>query len=285
MHKRLLFFDILRIAAITVIVAIHILQVIAPGTYGQTVFHIFSTNPAIIAVSVIILVSGAMLEYAHPHLKTFDSIAEFYIKRLSRMYPAYWMSLIIGIAVITPFILTRMMPLGIFLEFTGFYAFSGFTRAPINQMGSFIGLMICLYLMFPLVSAAIRRYPYQTLLAIGITEIYLRWAINTWHIVVLNLNVGAGARWFPLCNLLEFALGIYIIQQGLYPKWEHQSEPVAFLAEFTFYVFLVHTVGALLDMAQDSLPVYLIVMLMLSWMLMLADQEIQKKTKPLFFPT
>jgi peptidoglycan/LPS O-acetylase OafA/YrhL len=50
---------------------------------------------------------------------------------------------------------------------------------------------------------------------------------------------GSGWDWFPTCRIFNFALGIYLIRKGLFPK-AGSNRTFAFLSTMSFYVYLVH---------------------------------------------
>ncbi|DBA34945.1 TPA_asm: O-acetyltransferase [Caudoviricetes sp. vir524] len=271
--KRLLFFDLLRILSVALIVFYHLSIVyrLAPFDKPLLAFNIIYLNPGLIGVTLMIFVSGAVLEYSRPRLESLDEIAEFYVKRLFRIYPAFWMSMIFGL-ICSPY-LVNLPVFNIFLEFTGFNTWSGTMGGHINQVGWFIGLIVALYFLYPFLSSSIKKYPYQMLCIIAFVEIFTRYFVNVYSIG------GTPDRWLPFCNFLEFGLGIWVVQQGFYPKWTSEGTTIPFLAEISFYVFLIHYPGSMLVIARQSLPVYFIAVGLVSWLVMLGDREIQRILK------
>lgn len=269
--KRLLFFDILRIVSVALIIFCHIATVYHWRMFfGPTLFHIFYLNTGVVGVALLIFVSGAVLEFSHPNLSGNDEIFVFYVKRLFRIYPAFWMSMVIGLA-FSAYLIYRPI-LITFLEFSGFNAWSGGWGGLINPCGWFVGLIVALYFLFPFLSAFIKRYPWQMLCLIAVAEIFSRYALATGHIQML---AGAPDRWFPFCNLLEFSLGIWVVQQGIYPKWTHDNVPIRFFADISFYAFLIHYVAGMKLLIAASFSVYFIAVSMLAWLMMLGDQKVQ----------
>ena len=82
--KRLLFFDILRIVAVTAVVYSHIImfQGIIPRPEDLLVFNFVYYGIGIVGVYILLFVSGAVLEYSYPNLNTFDDIVNFYQSRV-----------------------------------------------------------------------------------------------------------------------------------------------------------------------------------------------------------
>jgi len=270
---RLLFFDILRIGSVAMIVFAHIATVKNWVLFTALIFNIIYLNVAIFGVYLLIFVSGAVLEYSHPKLSSLDEVSEFYVKRLFRIYPAFWMSLIIGL-IIVPKLIT--LPLfNLLLEFIGFTSWAGQWGGQINAVGWFIGLIIVLYFLFPFLSASIKKYPYRMFFMIAFAEVFLRYFFNVYTFGILTVYTFGilTDRWFPVCNFLEFGLGIWVVQQNFYPKWTHENRWISFLTELSFYIFLIHIL--FLNNAQSSLMMYLIQVVLLAWLVMLGDRKIQ----------
>jgi hypothetical protein len=166
-----------------------------------------------------------------------------------------------------------------FLEFTGFTTWAGLWGGLINPCGWFVGLIVALYFFYPFLSSSIKKYPYLMLFLIAFTEIALR-------CVFLNILVPGFAwgpdRWFPPCNFLEFGLGIWIVQQNIYPNRGYDNRIIIFLAEISFYVFLIHWIVGMPALMTASFPVYISVVGLLAWLMMLGDAEIQKQLKKVF---
>lgn len=267
--KRLLFFDVLRIVSVALIVFYHIAIVYnwVPFSRENLFFNIFYMNPGMIGVALMIFVSGAVLEYSH---RSLSDLGGFYVKRLFRIYPAFWMSMIIGL-ICAPGLAT-LPPLRILLEFTGFNTWSGGWGGQINSVGWFVGLIVALYFLYPSLSSSIKKYPYFMLVFIAFTETFFRFALNVWDVPIFGRYPD---RWLPVCNLLEFSLGIWMVQQNAYPKWTYGGGGVFVLAELSFYVFLIHGLGNMLQLANTSLLLYGTAVGLLAWLMMLGDQKIQ----------
>ena len=68
-----------------------------------------------------------------------------------------------------------------------------------------------------------------------------------WYLVAMFVRIaippGFGGRswyWFPLSRMLEFSLGIYIVQNGYYIKTINDSILIKFCSDLCFPIFLVH---------------------------------------------
>lgn len=280
MKQRLLIFDLLRIFFIGLIVVSHItayLYKISMLEY-QDWMRFMVTEPIIfgfdiylgsLAVFGLIFVSGAMLRYSHPVI---NDLKSFYLKRLVRIYPAFWISWLI-MAVFYLDSLQHRSAFDIFISMIGFSAFIGQWSGVLNGFFFsafwFIGLIVSLYLIFPFLSMAIKKYPEFTLISCLIVNVACaNWIwVNSWGGVM-------GYRWFPLCNIFFFAAGIYIIEKGFYPKSLHNSAPIIFLSEISFYIFLTHfNLPTIWGLYYFGLPVYLICMSGYGYWLMVVDQR------------
>jgi len=183
----------------------------------------------------LIFISGAVLEYNYNDIKQFTGYLQFVLKRFIRLYPAFWMSLLLGILTF-PALLQNNVP-GAILEFTGYFVILG-KNPVINNMGWFIAAIFSLYLIFPVLSRFIRKYQLTGLLGLCVLSWGLRSIVLTYDLIPLDVFW----RWFPLFNAFEFSLGIYIVQNRLYPKKENIYPSVRKCSDLSFYVFLFHVI-------------------------------------------
>jgi peptidoglycan/LPS O-acetylase OafA/YrhL len=162
-------------------------------------------------------------------------VKDFYKKRLLRIYPIYWIAVLYSLLLINYEIPT--VPLTDYARtFWGFQIF--FTTTAQDSMGKingsfwFIGVIISLYFLYPLVSLAIKRHPHISLLSVTLVAFVSRMIMN-----YVFPQFISGSDWFPLCRLFEFGLGIYITQRNLYPRINSNSI-TRFLGNLSFYVYL-----------------------------------------------
>jgi peptidoglycan/LPS O-acetylase OafA/YrhL len=298
--ERILFFDLIRILCVAIIVYDHsrfdliegINQVILPNGYGP--FNIYSAGLQGYAVFGMIFVSGAVLEYNYRGLERITGYGQFIFRRFIRLYPAFWMSLILGI-ILFPMVLQQHF-FGVLFEFTGFFVILGQGSGIVNIMGWFIAAIFSLYLLYPWLSHLVKKYTLSAIIGLCLLSWGLRSLVLTYNIVPLD----SFWRWFPLFNAFEFCLGIYIVQIAWYPKKENVYPFIRVLADLSFYVFLFHVIIIrvfLLDVEQlkplislDTMIAmnnmsfgyalyYLQMMatvLIISWVAMKADIRIQK---------
>jgi peptidoglycan/LPS O-acetylase OafA/YrhL len=245
-NERILFFDMLRILAILIVVLGHVCAALgSPGWYGIQNFDY--TSFAGTGVTLFLIVSGAALTVSHPRIKI-DEYKEFVFKRAIRIYPAYWIACAMAVLVAYLFAYQNFLGFSLIqyvLTFSGFYAFlggqfGGSFGGPILAVGWYIGLIISLYLLYPLIARLFDRDPYIAIVALFAVSIISRLFCGYLQ------SHGYGYRmtdWFPLCRVFEFGLGIYLIRTGLYLKINLNGiarRLIVFGSELSFYVFLAH---------------------------------------------
>lgn len=237
-HKqRFLFFDLLKILAIILVVLVHIPSMEHPNLS----FLNFKNNPIGIeniimthiggwGVIFFLIVSGALIEYTEgQRLQNNFNYMDFIEKKLVRIYPAYWLSLVFAV-VFNPEMLN--FPLVEYLKpLTGFNNYF-LECIPINPPGWFIGLILTMYLLYPMISKILRGYGFPSLFFIILLSYFIGMSFpgGDWGV----------KYWCPLTRLPAFALGIYIIQKGAYPKIETKSFIIKFLSELSFPIFLIN---------------------------------------------
>jgi peptidoglycan/LPS O-acetylase OafA/YrhL len=285
--QRIVFFDVLRIFFVALIVYVHNQIIFIPWfnniffSNGYLPFNIYTQSLSGIAVYGLIFVSGAVLEYNYKRIEGFSEYVKFLFKRFIRLYPAFWMSLILGIILI-PGILQKNV-FDLIFEFTGFFVIFGQGPGNINTMGWFIAAIFSLYILFPYLSKIVRKYQLSSLLLFIIVSYLSRYLLFTYYSPTLNLLY----RWFPLCNLFEFCLGIYIVQNKFYPKNEKDHPIIRQLADLSYYVFLFHVIinevfFSMYSTGFSSQFTYLLgyievtgTVIIVSWLAMILDKKIQ----------
>lgn len=236
-RKRILFFDLVRVIAILMVVIQHVPHDFFPLNFGMYIPHYGLLNIGRVGVFLFIFVSGAVLEYNYGNkaINSISEMVEFYYRRLVRIYPAYWISLIIGIA-IAPFKI-NVPPSSLFFQFIGFSPWINDwdNSMLINPMGWFICLIVSLYFLYPFISSMMKKKTYITLLVLFIISMSSKSFIVSHETEWIRLDY-----WFPLAIVFNFGLGIFIIRTRVYPKQIHHSQTLSFLSELAFYVYLTH---------------------------------------------
>jgi peptidoglycan/LPS O-acetylase OafA/YrhL len=287
-HKRLLFFDILRIIAIILVVSAHLRGLsfhnieyflYNPEHYYNMVWFSAGT----VGVGIFLFISGAVLEYTHRNISTTRDLLNFYFMRFARIYPIYWISIMVTLG-IAPVYIEKNIP-GLISQF------SGFMSSPFHFQW-FIGLIIFMSLIFPLLSKSMEKFSYQTLIIILIISVLSTIYVNTNGAEFVGIDQQPD-RSFPLCNLIEFGLGVFLVQQNLYPKTTNTSYTVRLLADMSFYIFLIHQpiryflygnpgdIWGVNAWVFPTLFEFIILVLVSSYILMIFDQKIQNYLKSL----
>lgn len=250
---RILFFDIWRITAILLIVAIHasvasnlqfpILHQISWLFGGVAGLMGYAGNIGGLGVSLFIILSGCVIEYTYGNRLLCESAfnyQDFIKKRLVRLYPAYWLSLVL--AVVLNLAVLGIGVIELVKTASGFWMFQTLLsnvsnlQQPINPMGWFIGVILCLYLVYPTVSWVLLKTGFFGMIGFFAVSYETVWLLHA------MAPVGMDFYWFPLAHLFEFALGVYMVQTGWYFKTVTTSNAVRFASDLCFPVFLVHYV-------------------------------------------
>lgn len=241
--NRLLIFDLLRIISIILIVALHVAEekvpslssFLAPLLTNIGIGNIINDALGNWGVIIFIIVSGAVIEYTYgPKLSSNFNYRNFMEKRLIRIYPAYWLSLGLAIAFDKVFLNLPVSPVEFLKSFTGFQTYfqEQVLGGEINGVGWFVGLIVVMYLLYPMLSKILKEYGFPALFFIILLS----------YFIGMSLPVGAQNTpyWCPLARLSDFTLGIYIIQKGAYPRYETKSQVIKFLSDLSFPMFLTN---------------------------------------------
>lgn len=278
---RNLFFDILRIAAVCLIVIHHLpgMPISPDGAlyrfiYDNGVSLTYHVTAGPLGVYILVFISGAVLHlsYRSKHIHYWD----FIYKRLKRVYPSWWITMLLYYLLFPAMLLT-----GIYL----IPQMLGLLPSP-SYYNWWIGLFVALYFVYPPLKKLVIRYPYMTLIGAFIVTIATRLALSGVVVNILGFPSPAFMldRVLLLSFLFEFVLGMVLVEKGFYFKRTHSSNILAWASEVSYYVFLLHPLirnvmfGS--DMSQLWHPrnflFYLLVTILLSTQLMSLDRFVQK---------
>lgn len=277
--NRILFFDIVRILSVFLIV-IHHLPGLNAGWLTSFIYNngrllTYDITAGPLGVYLLVFVSGAVLQLAYGAKGKLPYFA-FILKRLKRIYPAYWAALFVCLLLAPVFILHGkkfvLQALG-FLPNAGLYAW-------------WIGLFVSLYLLFPLLARLIKKYPVQLIVVAGVITVVSRLLLENTIITFENgLVFGNGYRIVVTSLLFEFVLGMFIVEKGWYPKRINNSPFLRWCADISYYVFLTHTIlrefmfgqaAAQLIWTPRNFVFYSAAVLLFSTFIMQFDNHIQK---------
>ena len=220
-------------------------------------------------VLLFLFASGLSLSIKDYNFSTKKETLDFYYKRLIRIYPAMWLSILITL-VLMPTYLNNLNILKLAEEFTGFYYYFQGNFPDINSPLWYIGLTVGLYLLFPLLYNVIKKYNFTAFALIFLVSfgslLYLR---------PLDPIFGYHNYWYcgVLPNLWIFVLGVYLGTKKLYPKWESKNILIKEISDISFYVYLLHS--ALIQYAGDMLLFFGMIIIS-SHVFMIVDERIIK---------
>jgi len=244
-QTRIVLFDIVRIIAVGLVIFVHLLQRQGhPWGRGFGIPGFYYVTLGGVGVTLCVILSGMVLEYNYGHHEL--DYFSFVLKRAKRIYPIYWLSVLLALILLGSTRLTNNF-FGYLLDLSGFLAFTGqpWSRY-ILPTGWFIGVIFSLYLSFPYLSKYIRAYPRTSLIllfAVSGASRYLTEAYTDWS---------RPADWFILCRLFEFGLGIWLVDnpkalnimkslgQDLKAK---TKTAVIYASNLSFPAYLVHWIA------------------------------------------
>ena len=266
---RLLFIDILKTVGVISVVYWHLFY--RDQYLGADIPFYGLIRLGGFGVLLFLFASGLSLSIKDYNFSTKKEILDFYYKRLIRIYPAMWLSILIAL-VLMPTYLNNLNILKLVEEFTGFYYYFQGDFPDINSPLWYIGLIIGLYLLFPLLDNVIKKYKFTAFALIFFVSfgslLYLR---------PLDPIFGYNNYWYcgVLPNLWIFVLGMYIGIKKLYPKWESKNILIKEISDISFYAYLLHP--ALLQYAEN-MPLFLGILIISSHVFMIVDEKIIKPT-------
>ena len=224
-------------------------------------------------------------------------------KKLKRIYPLYWLSLpisLLGYVLASlamndssPDLVPNSFMLDLLGSLTGFYSWIGLWGGPYNPPSWFIGLIISLYAVGPLILKGFNKRPYLTLLILLVISVASRMYVGQEGIPFVPTNTydevkgwayrqfgfmpGRPTDWFPLCRIFEFGLGVYIGMRLPKHIWFALQLPfhkvTAYLSNLAFPLFLLHypwmfLVAVFIDHGMPiifSIGLYMFSLIMLSY--------------------
>ena len=292
---RFILLDLVRATAILLLLVAHISE--ATGSpvgqfFGIPGFYYVSIGG--VAVTIFLLLSGIVLELQYG-AKDFRYL-DFLLNRCLRIYPIYYMALLVGLSVHACSIYTQtgtihslLAPLGfsdLILSITGFYAFVGKWGGPFIGASWFVGLIIVMYMIYPLLSRAITKTPHVTIILLLVISMLYRLLLGRYGLFLYR-----PLDWFPLCRVFEFSLGIYVAHMLPLRIWtslnstKRSGSLIVFMSRISFPLFLVHhpLCAAIPYLVERGTPqslailAFLITSVLLSWLTVSAAQHVPRR--------
>jgi peptidoglycan/LPS O-acetylase OafA/YrhL len=227
MKPRILIFDILRVVAISLVVFFHLANDVGIYDWVSEIIAVIFDGRSLgsFGVFIFVVISGALINQSTPYLKTLPAVLKFYKKRFLRVIPMYMIALVFSVIIMRKEICNTIINL--WPEFVGMGGFYDYTHGNIIVATNwFVTVILILYLLYPVLNYCLIKQPIFTLIAIyTITYLYY-----------IPLTYGGNL----FIYIFMFSFGLFISQQNLYSKIMHTCEPLAFLSELSFYVFLLH---------------------------------------------
>jgi peptidoglycan/LPS O-acetylase OafA/YrhL len=243
---RLLFVDIIRISGLMLVLLHHLMGTkLLPSWINSIAIsvdylpYLFVIDYGRIGVWLFIFASGCSLAVSDTEFSSLSEVKSFYKKRFIRIYPSYWVALLFNLLIFNWLVPTLTIT-DLVRWFSGFQAFFATTAETwkINVTYWFIGLIISLYLLYPLLLYAVKKHPNTSLVSFFFISLASRYIMYYGYYRYGFQLFGGGWDWFPLCRIFNFALGIYLIRKGLFPK-AISNRTITFLSAMSFYVYLL----------------------------------------------
>ncbi len=304
---RILILDLFRVMATFMVIFSHILFTL--GRPWQKYQLSFGLHPFYwatwgeIGVTIFLILSGLSLEYTYGGRQI--GFGLYYKKRILRIYPVYYMSLLVGVTAYVAFAYagrlrgssSPLLPpfgyLDFFLTMTGFNAFASNWGGPFVWSSWFIGVIMVLYLCYPVLSRACRKSPWLCIVLLFLVSLISR--------IIIGQQMDfprSTMQWFPLNRVFEFGLGIAIanlVKQEILKSLNHSLEPIPFLSFFSaisFPLFLIHDpLRRLIVLGPNTLlsrlagiALFLALAIVLSRVALALDRRIKRNMKPSFRP-
>lgn len=253
MRERLKYVDVLRVLAMIPVVACHYTRSLEYAGVGfsnkilpDKVFGVYLGD---FGVCIFFVLSGISLMY------TYDGkldIIKFIKKRFLGIFPMYWLAWILGCS----YLVYKNVGLSFFsgipgskfiLTVIGMDGYTSWYGQNFYILGEwFLGCIILLYILFPILKAGIDRYPIIT--AIIILLIYF---IGS-HFYTGKIPVSI----FFLFRVPEFAFGMYFVKYIKHAKW-----PMALASAILLVCFQLFELGNVQILYKNTLIAMASVML------------------------
>ena len=285
--SRIVVLDIIRCLAIALLLTGHTNQFLGSplgGSFGIRNFYWVSLGG--IAVTLFFILSGLTLELKYG--SKLIRYKDFIIRRVERIYPVYYLCLVLGIAVA----LSQQHAIAFhwsdpLLAVSGFYAFAGKWGGPFVRTSWFLGPILVMYSVYPALSGAMAKYGKLRVLALLLL-------ISIVFRLLLGNDILSLPRrpldWFPLCRVFEFGLGVYIGKAVVHSnrfrfrfRYPVLNGCLAALGTLSFPLFLVHLMFGFViaDLARSGIPVpvavtiYVMLVVLLARAIDIIDQRMQ----------
>ena len=135
-------FDFIRIISIILIVFSHIIR------FDDQILNLLIISLGIIGNGAFFFISGYLIHLNNQKIESITDIISFYRKRVLRIFPLYWIALIVSIIVFTNYNYTPLFVAGHFLGIQ-MIIYPKFIATNISPFW-FIGMLLIYYLIYPI---------------------------------------------------------------------------------------------------------------------------------------
>ena len=205
--KRLYYLDIIKLCALVLVFVCHYTRSLESRGVGfvckvlpDSIFHLYIGS---FGVTLFFIASGASLMYVYQEKL---NVKNYFKKRFLGIYPMFWIAIIVAtcISMFRNIGIDPSIPKGrIIYSILGWDGNALWWGANFYQLGEwFLGVIMCLYLLFPLLRKCVLRRPVLTTGAAGV-------------IVVLSMlffHSTLPLECFVLARMMEFVLGMLFIR-------------------------------------------------------------------------
>lgn len=271
--------DAFRVLAIGLVVAAHLFQ-----RYGHPfgdpfgVRWLYWSTIGGVGVTLLIVLSGLLIEMRYGGKRV--AYGRFMWRRAAHLYPAYLAALVLTLTLFGRD-LPKASPLVRVLDLLGVASIVGVRwKSLMLPMSWFLGVILVLYALWPLLTLAMARRPGLTLAATLAVSVAARVLASRY------IPYERALDWFVPCRVFEFALGMWIartpaLMRVLEASSSWPKRVVGVLAHagaVSFPLYLVH--GSVRDWPPiDAMPVtaFLYVFVVVAWV---SAEAILAATRP-----
>lgn len=313
--KRSFLLDLLRVLAISMVFLAHFDQELdwpVDDFFGIKNFYYVSFGG--VGVSVFLVLSGILAGLTDGRKEL--SYPEYMTKKVLRIYPLYWMSVIVSIGAfiwagwIDKGKVPDLFPNGVLTDIigsvTGFYSWMGLWGGPFNSPGWFIGLIMVMYAVFPAMLWLMKKNKHIVIIVLLAISIASRYYIGDAGLPFEKHNIfdhfvnffykwygflpGRPVDWFPLNRVFEFGFGVYLalvikpdfwfklkVKGAVIITWLSDQSFALFLVHYPF-MFLIHTLAKKGLHISIAIILYLVFVLAVGFALNIIDGVIPRKS-------
>ncbi len=210
--KKIFYLDFIRVISMFIIVTYHFYVHFVD--YNINGFYtIFSNGKwGLIGVTLFFMISGASLMYNY---KENIDLKKYFKKRFLGIYPMFWIAytvLFLYLFYINKSDIWGIPPLNILISYLGMDGYLSVYVKTFYLIGEwFLGCIVLIYILFPLVRKLVNRYPKETLIMATIIN-YLILIFYTGGKMPITKNL--------FVCLYSFILGMYIIEVKEIKIWQ-----------------------------------------------------------------